>query len=168
MLKHRLGKVKVLEGALTKLQFSRTMRSLISIAPVTLLAVGLSAVVGTARAQLYKPIPLSVGNLVKDTLSEKDIPTGKYGFARDYIVRLTAGDQVAIALESDSFDTFVTLIAADGTTMDENDDGPDGGTNSVLVTRIDKTDNYIIRVRASSESKAKGPFTLRVTHQRPK
>lgn len=131
-----------------------------------LLAVNLSTVRATAQAQLYKPIPLSVGNLIKDTLSEKDIPTGQRGFARDYIVKLSTGDQVMVALSSDSFDTFVLLIAADGSVVEENDDGPDGGTNSLLVSKITRTDDYIIRVRASGETKAKGSFTLKVTRQR--
>lgn len=148
-------------------QFSRTIKNTIAIAPVTLLGLCLSATLSTAQAQLYKPIPVSVGNPIKDTLSDKDIPTGKQGFARDYIVRLEAGDDVAIALESDSFDTFVMLIASDGSIVGENDDKSDGGTNSLLVTKIDKTDDYIIRVRASGETKAKGIFTLKVTPQRP-
>ena len=137
--------------------------SAISIAPFTLLAVGLSAIVATAQVQLYKPIPLSIDNPVKDTLSDKDIPTGKKGFAKDYTVRLTAGDKVTIAASSDSFDTFISLIAADGSVVEENDDGPDGSTNSLVVVKITKTENYIIRVRASNGNKTLGPFTLKVT-----
>lgn len=151
---------------MTTLQFSRTMRAIL-IAPFTLFVVGLSTAIGTAQAQLYKPIPLSVGNPIKDTLSDKDIPTGKKGFAKDYIVRLAAGDKVSIAATSDNFDTFVTLIAADGAVVEENDDGPDGSTNSLLVTQITKSENYIIRVRASGENKADGSFTLKVTKSVP-
>lgn len=141
--------------------------SAIAIAPLTLLAVGLTAVVATAQAQLYKPIPLSVDNLIKDTLSDKDIPTGKKGFAKDYSVKLTTGDKVKISVSSDNFDTFVSLIAADGSVLEENDDGPDGGTDSVLVTQITKTENYIIRVRAAGENKVHGSFTLKLTKSIP-
>jgi len=151
---------------LIKLQFSRTT-SAISIAAVALLIVGLSTLVATAQTQLYKPIPIAVGNLIKDTLSDKDIPTGKKGFARDYIVRLTAGDKVVIAASSDNFDTFVSLIGADGSVIEENDDGPDGSKNSLLVVKITKTEDYIIRVRASGEPKTLGPFTLNVTKSTP-
>jgi len=146
---------------LTQLQFFHTM-SAISIAPITMFAVGLSAVVATAQVQLYQPIPLSIGNSIKDALSDKDIPTGKKGFAKDYIVKLAAGDQVEIAASSDNFDTFVSLIAADGSVLEENDDDPEGSTNSLLVVKITKTENYIIRVRASGENKAHGSFTLNV------
>jgi hypothetical protein len=41
-------------------------------------------IAGGAIAQPYKPIPLVGGNEVKDVLSDKDIPTGQKGFARDY------------------------------------------------------------------------------------
>jgi hypothetical protein len=149
---------------LTKLLFSRTLSAL-AIAPLTLLALSLSAVVATAQVQLYKPIPLSVGNPVKDTLSDKDIPTGKKGFAKDYTVRLAAGEKVTINASSDNFDTFVSLIAADGSVVEENDDGPDGSTNSVIVVKITRTEDYIIRVRASGGSKTLGSFTLKVTRQ---
>jgi hypothetical protein len=142
---------------------SATCFRLISIAPVTLVAVGLSTLVASAQVQLYKPIPLQVGNQIKDTLSEKDIPTGKKGFARDYVVSLSAGDQVTIAVESASFDTFVSLLAADGSPAGENDDNPDGGTNSLLVVRIPNSGSYIVRVQASGETKANGSFTLNVT-----
>lgn len=141
--------------------------SAISIAPLTLLAVHLSAVVATAQVQLYKPIPLSVDNPIKDTLSDKDIPTGKKGFAKDYSVKLAKGDNVTIAVSSENFDTFVSLIAADGSVIEENDDGPDGSTNSVLITRITRTEPYIIRVRAAGENKAFGAFTLKVTKSAP-
>lgn len=135
------------------------------IVPVSLFAVSLSTLVVEAL-QVYKPIPLSAGVEIKDTLSNKDIPTGEGGFARDYVVSLTAGDQVAIESKSDSFDTIVTLLAADGSTVGENDDGPDGSTNSLLFVRIVKSGNYIVRVHAFGDA-AGGLFTLKVTRLRP-
>ena len=134
--------------------------------PVALLVLGLGA--GSVRAQkkVYTPIPLPPSNEVNDTLSEKDIPTGEGGFARDYLVKLNAGDQVAIDLTSESFDTVVTLMAADGTKIAENDDGPDGSTNSLLFVRITQTGQYIVRVHAFGETSG-GPFHLKVTRLRP-
>ncbi|MBE9115054.1 PPC domain-containing protein [Lusitaniella coriacea LEGE 07157] len=114
---------------------------------------------------LYNPQPLS-GNEIDDVLSDKDIPTGEGGFARDYRVSLENGDQVAIDLLSDEFDTIVTLISADGSTVAENDDGPDGSTNSLLFARISETGEYIVRVRAFGETGG-GDFTLKVTRLRP-
>ncbi|NEQ63955.1 MAG: peptidase [Symploca sp. SIO2D2] len=87
-------------------------------------------------------------------------------FARDYTVNLSQGDQVAIDLISDQFDTIVTLLDDDGSTVAENDDGPDGSTNSLLFARITDSGTYIVRVRAFGETRG-GDFTLKVTRLRP-
>src|SRR5919202_36477 len=134
--------------------------------PATLLAVSLTAVAARAQNQLYSPIPLSPSGEVSDTLTDKDIPIGEGGFARDYVVNLNGGDQVAIDLTSESFDSIVTLLAADGSTVGENDDGPDGSTNSLLFTRINETGKYIIRVRAFGQTGG-GAFKLKMTRLRP-
>lgn len=134
--------------------------------PGSLLLIGMTSLAAPAQSRLYNPIPMPPSNEVTDTLSAQDIPTGQGGFARDYVVNLTAGDQLAIDLSSDSFDTIVTLLAEDGTTVGENDDGPDGTTNSLLFTRITKTGRYIVRVRAFGEA-AGGPFRLKLTRLRP-
>jgi hypothetical protein len=119
-----------------------------------------------SQNKIYAPIPISPGKQVNDKLSSKDIPTGQSGFARDYVLDLQAGTQLAIDLASDNFDTIVTLMAADGSTIAENDDGPDGSTNSLLFTRINKTGTYYIRVRAFGEL-AGGNFKLKVTLLKP-
>ena len=101
-----------------------------------------------------------------DTLSERDIPTGEGGFARDYLVQLEAGDQVAIDLMSEEFDSILLLLAADGSTIAENDDGPDGSTNSLLFARITENGKYIVRVRAFGETGG-GKFSLKLNRLRP-
>ena len=136
------------------------------VVPATLLVVSLTAAAARAQNQLYNPIPMPPVNEVSDTLTDKDIPIGEGGFARDYAVNLKAGDQVAIDLTSESFDTIVTLLAADGSTVGENDDGPDGSTNSLLFTRLTEAGRYIIRVRAFGETGG-GAFKLRLTRLRP-
>ncbi|HEY9892526.1 MAG TPA: PPC domain-containing protein [Candidatus Sericytochromatia bacterium] len=132
----------------------------------TLLAVSLTAAVAKAQNQLYNPIPMPPSNEVSDTLTDKDIPIEKGGFARDYVINLTTEDQVAIDLSSESFDSIVTLLAADGSTVGENDDGPDGSTNSLLFTRITEAGKYIIRVRAFGATGG-GAFKLKVTRLKP-
>lgn len=134
--------------------------------PATLLAIGMSATAAVAQSNLYNPIPLPASNEVTDTLSQKDIPTGQDGFARDYKIKLYAGQNVAIDLTSESFDTILTLLAPDGSTVAENDDGPDGTSNSLLFTRIKQTGTYIIRVRSFGETGG-GPFKLKVTRLLP-
>ncbi len=119
-----------------------------------------------AQTKIYAPIPITPGKQVTDKLTNKDIPTGLNGFARDYVINLTEGDQLAIDLSSENFDTIVTLLAADGSTVAENDDGPDGTTNSLLFVRIAKTGTYYIRVRAFGELSA-GNYKLKITLLKP-
>ncbi len=120
----------------------------------------------TAEQKIYSPVSLSSNKEISDTLSEKDIPTGEGGFARDYYMELEAGDQIAIDLTSEEFDTIVTLIAADGSTVAENDDGPDGTTNSLLFSRVTEDGTYVIRVRAFGETSG-GKFKLKLTRLKP-
>ena len=127
-----------------------------------MIATGVIAAPATAQLRLYNPVSLASDKEVADTLTEKDIPTGEGGFARDYHVELYKGDQVAIDLTSDEFDTMLTLIAEDGSTVAENDDGPDGSTNSLLFSRITENGNYIVRVRAFGETSG-GKFNLKLT-----
>ncbi len=138
---------------------------LVSILPATALAIAMSAASVSAQ-NMYNPIRLPSSNEITDTLSEQDIPTGQGGFARDYIVTLQPGDQVVIDLLSDSFDSIVTMIGPNGMTIAENDDGPDGTTNSLLFSRITEAGNYIVRVRAFGEG-GLGEFNLKVTRLRP-
>ncbi|MDB9444442.1 PPC domain-containing protein [Sphaerospermopsis kisseleviana CS-549] len=120
----------------------------------------------TNTNNLYKPIPLNSSSEIADTLKATDIPTGQGGFARDYTVKLNKGDNLAIDLSSENFDTIITLLGPDGSTVAENDDGPDGTSNSLLFTRIAETGNYIVRVRSFGETGV-GNFKLKVTKLQP-
>jgi hypothetical protein len=115
-----------------------------------------------SKTRVYSPIQLQTGQSLSDRLSNQDIPTGQSGFARDYIVQLQEGSQIAIDLTSENFDTIVSLLGSDGATVAENDDGPDGSTNSLLFTRITKSGTYYIRVRAFGEL-ADGKFKLKLS-----
>jgi hypothetical protein len=142
------------------LSANRAYRWLITL---SLLAVPLYDVLpGQAQTRFYNPIPLIPGTSITDKLTEKDIPTGQGGFARDYVLEVKEGSQLAIDLTSDNFDTIVSLLAADGSTVAENDDGPDGSTNSLLFIRVARSGTYYIRVRSFGEV-AGGNFKLKVT-----
>ncbi len=119
-----------------------------------------------AAAQVYNPIPLPANNEIVDRLSDEDIPTGFGGYARDYTVYLEDSDQVAVDLISNEFDTLVTLLHPNGTTVGENDDGPDGTTNSLLFARITESGLYTVRVR-SYAGQGSGEFFLKVARLRP-
>jgi hypothetical protein len=130
----------------------------------TLFGLEVAAPLKVQAQAMYNPIVINSSQVINDVLSDKDIPTGQGGFARDYRITLKAGDQVAIDLLSDEFDTIVTLIGSDGMTFAENDDAPDGTTNSLLFIRIkeDQAGDYIIRVRSFGEA-GSGSFSLKVS-----
>ena len=150
--------------------FSRTLCSKLAaplMVPATLFGVLLGG--GSAIAQtspLYNPIAVPESDEITESLSDQDIPTGLGGFARDYRLNLVDGDHVVIDLLSDEFDTIVTLISPDGTTAGENDDGPDGSTNSMLFYRVSDPGAYTIRV-APYAGQGFGQFTLKITRLRP-
>jgi hypothetical protein len=133
--------------------------------PATVILLAATGVRAQAQTRMYSPIPLPASREINDTLSTQDIPTGFGGFARDYTVNLEAGDQVAIDVISDEFDTLVTLMSSDGTTIGENDDGPDGTTNSLLFSRITESGTYTVRVRAYA-GQGTGSFFLKVARLR--
>lgn len=133
----------------------------------TLLTIGITATASFAQVnKVYSPLPLPSTYEVTDSLTDKDIPTGQGGFARDYTVKLSKGENLAVDLASDSFDSIITLLGPNGSTVAENDDGPDGSSNSLLFTRISETGSYIVRVRSFGETGV-GAFKLKVTRLKP-
>ena len=70
----------------------------ILIIPITLLTMGIWSKTASAQNKLYSPIPLTNLTEISDTLSNKDIPTGQGGFARDYAIKLNQGDNLSIDL----------------------------------------------------------------------
>ncbi|WP_373542510.1 PPC domain-containing protein [Chamaesiphon sp.] len=111
---------------------------------------------------VYTPIQLPPSGEAIDTLSDRDIPTGDGGFARDYAIKLTAGDQIAIDLSSEEFDPVVMLLNAEGKNVGKNDDGPDGTSNSLLFIRIKDPGTYVVRVQGFGETSS-GRFRLKVS-----
>ena len=119
-----------------------------------------------AESKMYNPPAITSEREIDDILTQDDIPTGDGGFARDYFVELEKGDQVTIDLTSDNFDSMVMLIAGDGAKVAENDDGPDGTTNSLLFSRIEESGKFIVRVKAYGDTSG-GKFTLKLTRLKP-
>jgi hypothetical protein len=130
-----------------------------------LILLGNSGQVAAQDNRVYNPLTLPPSNEVFDTLTDRDIPLGDGGFARDYTILLTAGEQLSIELTSDNFDTVVVLLTKEGKTVGKNDDGPDGSSNSLLFTKVKKTGQYLIRVQGFSETSG-GKFSLKVTRLR--
>jgi Bacterial pre-peptidase C-terminal domain len=111
---------------------------------------------------IYTPIQLPPNGEITDRLSDRDIPTGDGGFARDYAIKLIAGDRIEIDLTSESFDTVIILLNAEGKNVGKNDDAPDGTSNSLLFTKIKDSGNYVIRVQGFGETSS-GEFKLKVS-----
>jgi Bacterial pre-peptidase C-terminal domain len=141
---------------------SKDFRGLWPIALLGFLILGNAGKVAAQENRVYTPLPLPPSNEVADTLTDRDIPLGDGGFARDYAVQLTSGEQLAIELTSDNFDTVLTLLSKEGKTIGKNDDGPDGSSNSLLFARIKKTGMYTVRVQGFSETSG-GKFILKVS-----
>ena len=130
-----------------------------------LLAVGALPI--PAQTALYQPESVPSGaKEVSGRLTDRDIPTGDGGFARDYKIQLQEGDRLTVDAFSENFDTLVILLAADGSVVAENDDGPDGTTNSLLFARIDEAGDYTVRIRSYGETGG-GDYTLTFTRLRP-
>lgn len=142
----------------------------ILILPITLLSVIIYSHQAIAQIRnkdnIYYPILLKLEGEITDKLTIKDIPTGQGGFARDYQINLNRGDNLVIDASSENFDTIVTLLGPNGSTVGENDDGPDGTSNSLLFVRITETGKYIIRLRSFGETGV-GSFKLKVTKLLP-
>ncbi len=143
------------------------------ILPITLLSIIIyshQAIAQTgnkdSKDNIYNPILLKLEGGITDQLTLRDIPTGQGGFARDYQINLNKGDNLVIDASSENFDTIVTLLSPNGSTVGENDDGPDGTSNSLLFARITETGKYIIRVRSFGETGV-GSFKLKVTKLLP-
>jgi hypothetical protein len=143
------------------------------ILPITLLSIIIyshQAIAQTrnrdSKDNIYNPILLKLEREITDKLTIKDIPTGQGGFARDYQINLNKGDNLVIDASSENFDTIITLGGPNGSTVGENDDGPDGTSNSLLFVRITETGKYIIRVRSFGETGV-GSYKLKVTKLLP-
>lgn len=142
------------------------MNKLLSFVGVVTLSIGfINSVQG--QVKVYSPIYISNDYELSDRLSARDIPTGEGGFARDYYLELEKGERVAIDLISEEFDPILMLIADDGSTIAQNDDGPDGTTNALLFARITEKGKYIVRVLSFGETGG-GKFTLKITRLQAK
>lgn len=115
-----------------------------------------------ARSQLYKPPSLQIGRSISEQLSNRDIPTGQGGFARDYVITCKAGEQITVTVTSTDFDPMVAVIAPDGFTLAENDDAEDGTTNAALTLTMPQSDRYTVRVQNFGQTTG-GAFQLQVT-----
>ena len=117
------------------------------------------------RSTIYKPTAIASGVDINDILTDKDIPTGQKGFARDYAISAEKDERLEITVNSGSFDTVLSLIDSKGEVIFENDDAVGDGTNSLIFFKVRQSGNYIVRVSSFGGSSG-GKFILRITKLR--
>lgn len=117
------------------------------------------------RSSVYKPTAISSGAEIEDLLTDKDIPTGQKGFARDYILEAQKDERLEITVTSGNFDTVLTLLDSKGDVIAENDDAASDTTNSLIFFKVRQSGNYTVRVSSFGGSSG-GKFTLKVTKLR--
>lgn len=113
------------------------------------------------RTLIYKPTAIASGVDVSDILTDKDIPTGQKGFARDYAINVQKDERLEILVNSGGFDTVLSLLDSAGEVVAENDDSVGDNTNSLIFFKVRQSGNYIVRVSSFGGSSG-GKFTLRV------
>ncbi|MFM7885460.1 MAG: PPC domain-containing protein [Pseudanabaena sp.] len=114
---------------------------------------------------VYKPTTISSGSEINDLLTDKDIPTGQKGFARDYILEAQKDERLEITVNSGGFDTVLSLLDSKGEVIAENDDAASDTTNSLIFFKVRQSGTYTIRVSSFGGSSG-GKFTLKVTKLR--
>lgn len=114
---------------------------------------------------VYKPTTITTGVDINDILTDRDIPTGQKGFARDYILEAQKDERLEITVSSESFDTVLSLLDAKGDIIAENDDAASDTTNSLIFFKVRQSGSYTIRVSSFGGSSG-GKFTLKVTKLR--
>jgi len=120
----------------------------------------------SASAQPYRPQTITSSKPIIDILSDKDLPTGEKGFARDYLIQLKSNERVEITVSSEQFDTVVRLLDSKGEEMVANDDASKETTNSLIYYKVSRSGTYTVRVQSFGGSSG-GRFTLRVERLRP-
>ena len=121
--------------------------------------------IAQVRSTIYKPTAIASGVDINDILTDKDIPTGQKGFARDYAISAEKDERLEITVNSGSFDTVLSLIDSKGEVIFENDDAVGDGTNSLIFFKVRQSGNYIVRVSSFGGSSG-GKFILRITKLR--
>ncbi len=107
----------------------------------------------------YKPTAIASGVDVNDILTDRDIPTGQKGFARDYVITAQKDERLEIAVNAKAFDTVLSLLDSKGDVIAENDDAVGESTNSLIFFKVLKSGIYTIRVSSFGGSSG-GQFTL--------
>jgi hypothetical protein len=111
--------------------------------------------------------PIRVGQTVQGSLADTDPAGLTRGRFDAYRFNATAGQQLVATMESDTFDTYLTVGRLYGPVMDvvdTDDDGGDGedGTNSRMRFTVPATGAYVLVAQSFTEE-GRGAYTLSMT-----
>jgi len=124
----------------------KRLSKLIGITVVLLLVFGISSV--------YAQDTINAGDVVTGTLTAESE-------GMPYVISLSAGEIISVALDSDAFDAYMYIYDAAGTELLSEDYGGEG--NNVVVNFFAPANgDYTILARGWSSSAA-GDYTLSVT-----
>ena len=75
------------------------------------LPISLDSVIAQIRNRTpYQPMVITTGTDINDVLTDKDIPTGQKGFARDYAISAIKDERLEITVNAGGFDTVLSLL----------------------------------------------------------
>ena len=128
-----------------------------------------AALAATMPATALAQAPLATGSAVQGELTRESerVTTNDY-YLDSYTVTGEAGDRIAIAMQSDDFDTLIELgIMEDDQfiQMFVDDDGGEG-LNSRLVFTFPESGTYIVRARTFGADST-GNYTIEATELAP-
>jgi hypothetical protein len=111
-------------------------------------------------------MPISLGQTVNGVLSTSDCKLSDSSYYDGYTFSASSGQQIVITMSSTSFDTFLFLLAPNGSVLTTNDDG-DGGTNSRIppgsgAFSLPTTGTYTIFANSFAPNTI-GSYTLSLT-----
>jgi subtilisin len=117
------------------------------------------------------PTPISNGQTINGALASTDcrFPAGGDRFSDAYTFSGTTGQQIAIAMSSSAFDTFLHLIGPNGAVLATDDDSGDGSNSRIpasgLLT-LPSNGTYTIQATSFSANTS-GLYSLSLTVQTP-
>jgi hypothetical protein len=111
---------------------------------------------------------ISYGQTLSGALATSDCPFGDGSYFDDFAFTGTAGQKIAVSMKSGAFDTYLLLLAPDGSTLQTDDDGG-GGTDSYIPSdgtffTLPSTGTFTIRAN-SIFAGATGSYTVALTLQ---
>jgi hypothetical protein len=131
------------------------------------LTAGLSVLAFTAAQAQPTPRSVSIGQVVRGDLSDRDSKRDGEAPYDEYLLRLKAGEGTVITLDSEVFDPAVAVGQGRGEDFqaqadDDDSGGGERGLNSRLRFKANEAGEYVVRVNTIDPA-GRGAYTLALT-----